>query len=261
MTPNVFIGRRSLFDRSAHRITSSQWLSYELRVRLSGFALVLGLMTLLTATAFGQSSNSPYGPFTARPAPVAIELTAERRALLLAAPRIELQNQSSIDWIDTVLGSEPTRIRAEKFSKTYYQGWIFYPEQVLSSSRVYRPQVVCASSDEGATWGGCQNRSWIKFRADGMEKSIRLDGDLSDSDVLALFRFIDEGRFYSSTDGTIVTSSKIYQIIKYRYAAPRVNVYVRTGKTGPTDVLYFDQVVDRNGLTQFQESAWRGSKP
>ncbi len=94
-----------------------------------------------------------------------------------------------------------------------------------------------------------------------MIEPVHFNGNLSDEDVDQIFQYVDQASLYSCTDGLLVTSDKIYEIIGYPHTGNRVNVYVRTWERGPTDVLYLEQITNSLGLTDFRLSDFKGSKP
>lgn len=223
----------------------------------------VAVLTFVAMACFAdgrQDTNWPLGPPEVPPAPKIIDLPEQNLLTLLTAPRVSLQSQSTMDLIYEYPGGDIENTRIENFGNSY-QGWIHYARQRLSATRVYRPRVMCMSDEAGATWTDCHTTSWIDLQTESMSRPIRFDGNLTDDEIDRLLQFIDQGTYFSSSDGLPVNSAKVYQIIKCSKAGARVNVYVRTGPDGPTDVLYFDHKTNVAGLTEFEVSQFRGSRP
>jgi hypothetical protein len=229
-------------------------------IRYFLFVVTVLLAVVSPGSVGAQDQYWPLGLPEDLPSLEIVDIPESGIEALIAAPRVELKNNSSIDLIYELLTGDVEKTRIEKLTHSY-QGWIYFARQSLSETRTYRPRVVCSSYDDGKTWVGCQNMSWIDLQTKSMSKPIRFDGDLTDADIDKLLQYIDQHEFYSSTDGLVVISSKIYEIIKYPLAGNRVNVYVRTDMDGPTDVLYFDKKIDSTGLVVYSESEFKGSKP
>lgn len=176
-----------------------------------------------------------------------VALSQDSQQALLDSPRSFMRRPPSSELNEAMSAGIIEKIRVEKFTDKLsvedaerfgldtiatYQGWIIYARKRQSDSRLYRPRVLCFSWDEGISWVDCQDMSWIRLQTGAMEKAIVFNGDLSGENIEQIFQYIDNAELYSSTDGLVVTSDKIYEIIKYPHAGNRVNVYIRTGEKG-----------------------------
>jgi len=134
---------------------------------------------------------------------------------------------------------------------------VFFKRAPLSESREYQPKVVCSSTGSQVWFDECYEDSYIRAKAEWMERPIRVEGEVSDNDVELLYAAVDSARLVSRTDGQIVTSDKIYSIINYEHAANRVNVYVTTARDGYTDVVYLREEYDAHESARFVVSDFR----
>lgn len=172
-------------------------------------------------------------------------------------------NSVSPELSEAMAAGHIDQIRATKFATKPTKGEIGYPtdqwtthhnaEVFLkrvprSENREYQPKVICSSSGSQIRFDECYEDSYIRFEADWMNRPIRLDGEIGDEDIKTLYEAVDDARLVSRTDGQTVTSDKIYHVIKYEHAGPRVNVYVTTAKDGYTDVIYFDRYVEQEAV-------------
>jgi hypothetical protein len=86
--------------------------------------------------------------------PEIVQISRDRLDALIAAPRVSLRQPPSADLANAMVAGTFEKTRIEEFGNAY-QGWIVYDRKQLSDSRLYRPQVVCISNDEGVTWPVC----------------------------------------------------------------------------------------------------------
>jgi len=178
---------------------------------------------------------------------------AQERLLELAVSPTCCESVSS-DLLAAVAVGDIDQIRATEFASKPTKGEIGYPSDQwtphhiaevffkrvsLSKNREYQPKVVCRSAGSPIRFDDCYDDSYVRVKAGWMEKPIRLEGEVSDDGIEALYAAVDSEELLSRTDGQIVTSDKIYHIAKYEHAGNRVNVYVTTAKDGYTDVVYF----------------------
>ena len=225
------------------------------------------LVLLLVFTIVGFAKESPVG----YPDPEIVELSTVDRDSLLAAPHTVLVEPTSTQLRRAIRIGIVENITVEKYTTEIageaaedigrdtiaeYYGMIRYRPVVLSDTRLYRPVVRCWSSDKEINWDRCEDESWVRLQADFMEKPILFNGDLSDQHVSAIYDLVDGAALVSTTDGQLVTSDKIYRIIKYPHAGNRVNVYVATA-TKFTDVIYLAQTDNSEGRTEFEISEFR----
>ena len=201
-----------------------------------------------------------------------VELSADERSALLAAPGLHMNEPPSAELSEAIRAGTIENLKVERITGkviaevaeeigrdtvTSYQGWIRYTTVIQSASRLLRPVVLCISEDALSTWVHCQDESWTRLQTVGMANPIKFNGDLSDAEVIEVFDAIDNAALVSTTDDQPVTPEKIYQIIKYAHAGNRVNVYVRTAKKGFTDVIYLAREGSNNGGSKFVVSEYR----
>jgi len=205
------------------------------------------------------------------PVPEIVELSSSDRDALLAAPGSLMNEPPSIELGEAIRRGSIDDITVEKFTTTVsseiandigrdsitsYYGKIRYSPVVLSGTRLYRPIIRCWSSDEEIRWDGCEDESFIRLHTDFMPKPILFNGDLSDENVSAIYDVVNGAGLVSTTDGQLVTSDKIYRIIKYPHAGNRVNVYVATA-TEFTDVIYVAQTGNSEDHPEYEISEFR----
>ncbi len=160
----------------------------------------------------------------------------------------------------TRFGSKPTEgepgYPTDQWTPSHF-GKVFFKAASLSENRKFQPKVVCSSDGNQVWFDHCYDDSYIRVKAEWMERPIRLEGDIGDNDIELLYAAVDNAKLVSRTDGQIVTPNKIYSIIKYDHAGNRVNAYVTTARDGYTDVVYFSRENDENGSAKFVVSDFR----
>lgn len=201
---------------------------------------------------------------------VNLPVFAHERLLELAVSRTccesvssELLAAMSVGDIDQVrareFASKPTKgeigYPADQWT-THHVAEVFFKRAFLSKNREFQPKVVCHSVGNPIRFDDCYDDSYVRVKADWMPKPIRLEGEVSDDDIEALYAAVDNARLLSRTDGLTVTSDKVYHIIKYAHAGKRVNVYVTTAKDGYTDAIYFNREIER-GIAEYVVTDFR----
>ena len=201
---------------------------------------------------------------------VNLPVFAQERLLELAVNPACCESVSS-DLLVAMTVGDIDQVRATGFASKPTKGEIGYPTDQwtphhfaevffkrvpLSRNREYQPKIACRSDGSPIRFDECYDDSYVRVKAEWMEKPIRLEGEVNDEDIETLYAAVDSAKLLSRTDGLTVTSDNIYHIIKYEYAGNRVNVYVTTAKDGYTDAIYFSRK-EEHGVARYVVSDFR----
>jgi hypothetical protein len=101
---------------------------------------------------------------------VLVELTPADHHALLAAPKMFMNNEPSIDLEKAIRNGSVDRTKVQFVSDKVdgkivnnvpptYQGWIYYTAITLDDGTPYTPAVLCVSQSEEIQWFFCQDES------------------------------------------------------------------------------------------------------
>lgn len=232
-----------------------------LRLRHRTFALLLAMPLVGLAADY--------------PCPEVVELTAEGQGVLLDAPErvmnqapsVELGKAIRVGTIESVKVDSITKNVTEEVAErigsdtlTTYQGWIRYTPVVVSDSRLYRPIVLCVSQSKEVEWNHCQDHSWTRVQTATMERSIRLDGKMSDALVEEALAFIDHLGLTSKRDNSTITANSIHHIVGTEYEIFGIRLFSKTQVEGYWDTIELGHTLDSSGASVFELAEFKSGQ-
>lgn len=225
---------------------------------MRGTVMTIAFAIALSAGAKGETPND-YSS-------TEVELTRQDLWALHAAPSRVLNATPSDTLRGALNAAEVKKTRVKKFEKTRpatdvgtsgaethvtYQARIHYAPIEQSDTRLHKPIVLCVAHGEKVHWKHCQDESWTRLQTASMQKPIRFNGDLTDTQIDDLFEYIDGAGLVLESSGHWVTTDSVFQIIKHEHAGDRINVYVSTGEKS-SEVFYLRHFKGETGANAFQ---------